>query len=180
MVNTTGEITATVDNDHFTVAPKSGTTYTVTAPANETEKAIEGNLTFTAGELTATVALTQAAPTVEGEVAGRDDFNTVATNTSYGTRTTTAGWEGTNCAVMQGGSSDSNPTFKFIGSNDSTRAFTINGKTTAKGTITSPTLKTGCGKLSLNYGIAFAESNGVDFTVTIKQNSTVVKTYQFS
>ena len=66
VVNTTDTIAATVDNSHFTVALKSGTTYTVTAPANETDGAIEGNLTFTAGELTATVALTQAAKQAEG------------------------------------------------------------------------------------------------------------------
>ena len=114
-----------------------------------------------------------------GEVAGgRDDFNTVSANSGYSIRTTTAGWNGTNCAVMQGGATDNNPTFKFIGANDNTRAFTINGKTTAKGIITSPTLTNGCGKLSLNYGIAFSESNGVDFTVTIKQNGTAVQTYK--
>ena len=179
LVNTTDAISVSVDNPHFTVALKSGNTYTVTAPANETEEDIYANLTFTAGELTAVVSISQVAPEVEEEVVGgRDDFNTVSANSGYSTRTTTAGWKGTNCAVMQGGTSDSNPTFKFIGSTNATRAFTINGKTTAKGVITSPTLTTGCGKLSLKYGNAFAESNGVDFTVTIKQNGTVVKTYK--
>ena len=179
LVNATEAISVSVDNSHFTVALKSGTTYTVTAPANETEENIYANLTFTAGDLTAVVAISQEAPVVEGEVAGgRDDFNTVTANSSYSTRTSTSGWKGTNCAVMQGGTSDSNPTFKFIGSTNATRAFTINGKTTAKGVITSPTLTTGCGKLSLKYGNAFSESNGVDFTVTIKQNGTVVKTYK--
>jgi hypothetical protein len=79
---------------------------------------------------------------------------------------------------LQGGTSDSNPTFKFIGSTSATRAFTINGKTSAKGKITSPTLTTGCGKLSLTYGNPFSASNGVDFTVTIKQNGTAVETYK--
>ena len=180
LVNTTDAINVTVDNNHFTVALKSGTTYTVTAPANETEEAIQGNLTFTAGELTATVALTQAAPTVEGVVpGGRDDFNTVTANSSYTSRKSTAGWVGSNCAVFEGGKLDSNNTiFTFIGTNNSTRAFTINGKTSAKGKITSPTLTTGCGKLSLKYGNAFSESNGVDFTVTIKQNGAAVQTYK--
>jgi hypothetical protein len=54
----------------------------------------------------------------------------------------------------------------------------LNGKTSAKGKITSPTLTTGCGKLSLKYGHAFSESNGVDFTITIKQNGTAVQTYK--
>ena len=178
LVNATDAISVSVDNSHFTVALKSGTTYTVTAPANETEEAIYANLTFSAGDLSAVVTLSQEAKAPEGEVVGgRDDFNTVAADSGYGTRTTTNGWKGTNCAVMQGGTSDSNPTFKFIGSTNATRAFTINGKTSAKGTITSPTLTTGCGKLSLKYGHAFSESKGVNFTITIKQNGTAVESY---
>ncbi len=179
LVNATDAISVSVDNSHYTVALKSGTTYTITAPANDTGEAIYANLTFTAGELSAVVSLSQEAKVAEDEiVGGRDDFNTVAANSSYASRTTTNGWKGTNCAVMQGGTSDNNPTFKFIGSTSATRAFTINGKTSAKGTITSPTLTTGCGKLSLKYGHAFSESNGVDFTITIKQNGTAVQTYK--
>lgn len=179
LVNATEPISVSVDNSHFSVALKSGTTYTVTASANDTEEEIYANLTFSAGDLTAVVAISQDKPAAAGEVAGgRDDFNTVAANSSYNTRTTTAGWKGTNCAVMQGGTSDNNPTFKFIGTTNATRAFTMNGKTSAKGKITSPTLTTGCGKLSLKYGHAFSESKGVDFTVTIKQNGTAVQTYK--
>lgn len=179
LVNSTDAISVSVDNTHFTVALKSGTTFTITAPANETKENIYANLTFTAGELSAVATIAQEAKASEDEVAGgRDDFNTVAANNSYGTRKTTNGWNGTNCAVMQGGTSDSNPTFKFIGATSATRAFTMNGKTSAKGKITSPTLTTGCGKLSLKYGNAFSESNGVDFTVTIKQNGTAVETYK--
>ncbi len=179
LVNATDAISVSVDNTHYTVALKSGTTYTITAPANETGEAIYANLTFSAGELSAVVSLSQEAKQVEGEVVGgRDDFNTVTANSSYATRTTTNGWKGTNCAVMQGGTTDNNPTFKFIGSTSATRAFTMNGKTSAKGVITSPTLTTGCGKLSLKYGNAFSESNGVDFTITIKQNGTAVQTYK--
>ena len=179
LVNATDAISVSVDNSHFTVALKSGTTYTITAPANETDEDIYANLTFTAGELSAVVAIAQEKKVSADEiVGGRDDFNTVTANSSYATRTTTAGWKATNCAVMQGGTSDNNPTFKFIGSTNTTRAFTINGKTSAKGTITSPTLTTGCGKLSLKYGNAFSEANGVDFTITIKQNGTAVQTYK--
>ena len=179
LVNATDAISVSVDNTHYTVALKSGTTYTITAPANETEEAIYANLTFTAGELSAVVSLSQEAKVAEDEIpGGRDDFKTVAADSGYGTRTTTNGWKGANCAVMQGGTADSNPTFKFIGTTDATRAFTMNGKTSAKGKITSPTLTTGCGKLSLKYGNAFSESNGVDFTITIKQNGTAVQTYK--
>ena len=179
LVNATDAISVSVDNSHFTVALKSGTTYTITAPANETEEDIYANLTFTAGELSAVVAIAQEKKASVDEIAGgRDDFNTVGANSGYGARKTTNGWNGTNCAVMQGGSSDNNPTFKFIGSTSATRAFTMNGKTSAKGKITSPTLTTGCGKLSLKYGHAFSEANGVDFTITIKQNGAAVQTYK--
>ena len=179
LVNATDAISVSVDNPHFTVALKSGTTYTITAPANETEEDIDANLTFTAGELSAVVAIAQEKKASADEIAGgRDDFNTVSANSSYAARTTTAGWKGANCAVMQGGTSDNNPTFNFIGSTNTTRAFTMNGKTSAKGTITSPTLTTGCGKLSLKYGHAFSEANGVDFTITIKQNGSAVQTYR--
>lgn len=177
LVNATDAISVSVDNPHFTVALKSGNTYTVTAPANETEEDIYANLTFTAGELTTVVSISQDAPEVEGEVVGgRDDFSTVSSSTSYGTHTSTAGWKATNSAVLQGGSSDSNPTFKFIGSTNATRAFCINGKKTAAGTITSPTLTTGCGTLKFNYGLPYSDTK-IKFRVDIKQNGTVVKTF---
>ena len=51
----------------------------------------------------------------DGEIAGgSDDFKTVNANSSYTTRKTTNGWVGTNCAVMQGGTSDNNPTFGLV------------------------------------------------------------------
>ena len=104
------------------------------------------------------------------------DFNTVAnTNTSYTTVTTTDGWKATNAAVLGGGTSDSNPKFKVIG-DAATRAFAINGKTTTKGTITSPTLNGGLSKLTFTYANCYSESNGVDITITIKQNGEVVAT----
>jgi hypothetical protein len=102
------------------------------------------------------------------------DFGTVtSTNSSYVKSTTTSGWVATNCAVMGGGTSDSNPKFKVFG-DAATRAFTMNGKTSAKGTIVSPTLQGGISKITFNYTNCFGESNGVDITITIKQGGTVV------
>ena len=104
------------------------------------------------------------------------DFNTVtSTNSSYVKSTTTSGWVATNCAVMGGGTSDSNPKFKVFG-DASTRAFTMNGKTSAKGSIVSPTLTGGISAITFNYTNCFGESNGVDITITIKQNGKVVAT----
>ena len=69
----------------------------------------------------------------------------------------------------------SNPAYIMIGS-ASNRAFCMNGKTTAVGTITSPTLTTGCGILTFNYGLPYSDSK-IKFRVDIKQNGTVVKTF---
>ena len=67
------------------------------------------------------------------------------------------------------------PTFKMIG-DASNRALCMNGKTSAKGTITSPTLTTGCGTLTFNYGLPFSDTK-IKFQVDIIQNGTVVKTF---
>ena len=103
------------------------------------------------------------------------DFGTVEkTNTSYVTSTTTSGWKATNCAVLSGGTSDSNPVFKMIGA-ASNKAFCLNGKTSAKGTITSPTISGGISKMTFSYGLPFSDTK-IKFTVNIKQNDKVVAT----
>ena len=107
------------------------------------------------------------------------DFSTISnTNTSYVKSTTTSGWVATNCAVLKGGTSDSSPAFKMIG-DESNRAFCMNGKTTAKGMIVSPTLSGGISKLTFSYGHPFGDSK-MNFTVTIKQDGTVVATKTIS
>lgn len=118
-------------------------------------------------------------PELPGDYVGRDDFNTVGWNSSYTDRLSTAGWVGANCAVQSGGANDSNPVFNsLLGADENTRAWVINGKTTAPGIITSPVISTGCGTLTFKYGMAFTESNGYDFTVEIIQDDeVVVKTF---
>lgn len=94
---------------------------------------------------------------------GSDDFETVEAVTSYGQRTTTAGWTATNSRV------DVVDDYTY---------FTINGKTSASGVITSPVLEGGIASLKLRYGHLVAnETNGVSFRVDIKQDEEVVKTY---
>lgn len=92
---------------------------------------------------------------MNGYAQGSDDFGTyfTKTNTEYKSGTTAAGWNYTNAAIL---------------SIENTYAPTINGKTSAKGTITSPTLAGGCGTLSLKYACTYSESKGVSFKVTIK------------
>ena len=117
-------------------------------------------------------------PSAPEGYAGRDDFNTVAWNSSYIARESAAGWVGENCAVQAGGPADANPVFpSLLGSSEDARAWVINGKTSAVGKITSPVLTTGCGTLTFKYGMAFTEKNGYDFNVDIVQNGEVVKSF---
>ncbi|MBQ8415160.1 MAG: hypothetical protein IJX58_07940, partial [Clostridia bacterium] len=121
--------------------------------------------------------------TIGGDVVNNEtftaDFNTVNnTNTSYTTVTTTSGWVATNAAVFKGGTTDSSPAFKMIG-DASNRALCINGKTSAKGTITSPTISGGISKLSLKYGLPFSDTK-IGFTINIKQNGVVVSSKTIS
>lgn len=100
-----------------------------------------------------------------GYAEGSDDFQSffTKTNTSYSSVTTTAaGWSCTNAAILKV---------------DNCFAPTINGKTSAKGTITSPTLTGGCGTLSLKYAYTYSEKNGVSFNVAIKQGGAVVQQF---
>ena len=86
--------------------------------------------------------------------------------------TSTSGWYCENSALLIGGTSDANPTFIFIGADNTTKAVTINGKTAAKGFLKSPTLAGGISKLTFNYGHAFKEANGVNITITITEVAT--------
>jgi len=121
-------------------------------------------------------------PTTEN--ATRADFETLNSGTAtskYGTYTTTQGWTATNCIVLSGGTADSNPTFTFIGfvtgsTTEYAFAPTLNGKTSAVGTLVSPTLSGGISKLRFSYGAAYNESQ-LSFRVDIKQNGSVVKTW---
>ena len=175
--NTDAAVTATSNNSVFSVSV-SGKEVTISAAANELEEKIEGIVTINVGDLAptevkVTLAAKPAAGTVEG---GSDDFHTIsATNTSYVSGKTTAGWDYKNCAILKGGTSDSSPAFKMIG-DESNRALCMNGKKSNVGTITSPTLTTGCGTLKFNYGLPFSDTK-IKFRVDIKQNGAVVKTF---
>ncbi len=137
-----------------------------------------GSVTFTISGIAELTNNTVVA-TVTAAVDNMADLNTLAANSAYGTYTTTAGWEAVNAAIQQGGDKDANPIFKFIGTADD-KAVCLNGKTTTVGVLTSPVLTGGCGELSFKYGNAFGESNGVSVTIDIKQNGSVVKTFDLT
>lgn len=162
----------------YTQSGLNNGTIEVVMVANETEESRFATFTLSGeGVADVTIKLTQKGKPAEGEIAGgSDDFHTItSTNTSYVSGKTTAGWSYTNCAIFKGGTSDASPKFKMIG-DESNRALCMNGKTSAVGTITSPTLTTGCGTLKFNYGLPFKDTK-IKFRVDIKQNGTVVKTF---
>ena len=158
---------ASIDSDGKITALESGTT-TITA-------SIAASGTFEAKELTCELTVSAAVNP------NHADFETLTAKSSYASATTTNGWNIVNCAVQVGAESGNNPKFPFLGKSDITGdwayAVCMNGKTSAVGTITSPTLTTGCGTLSFNYAYLFSESNGIKFKVEIVQNNAAVKTF---
>lgn len=105
-------------------------------------------------------------PTYTGPVQSvtvKDDFNTVTADNSYADRKTISGWTAKNAAVVKVGESTS---------------FTINGKTSALGSITSPVFTNGIKSIKFSYANTYSEKNGVDITINIYQNGEVVATKQ--
>ncbi len=116
----------------------------------------------------------------EAPAGGAADFNTIETpgkpngNSSYtGPYTTTDGWVIENSAIQAGGDKDSNPQFTVIGPDNTYRAPCLNGKTSAPGKITSPTLTGGISKLTINYTKMFTDTVlSVTITITDLSNGT--------
>jgi hypothetical protein len=93
---------------------------------------------------------------------------TTATGTdasSYKDRTSTEGWTSTGSRV--------DAAAKLTGNDNP--VLTLNGKTSAPGTLKSGTLNNGISKLFFNYGFAFTDTQ-VSLTVNVKQGDQVVAT----
>ncbi len=116
----------------------------------------------------------------EGEWAGRDDFGTMDANKNYGAYNSTAGWQVKNSQIVKGGTTDdsNNAITTLLGSDAAVRGVVINGKTTAVGSITSPAIAGGCGKLALKYGSPYSENKNPNFKIEIMQNGAAVKTIE--
>ena len=107
-------------------------------------------------------------PTPSGDFKG--DFNSFNNeqplSKPYGTYTNNTGWTATNAIILGGGETDANPIFKFIGA-AGTLAPTLNGKTSAPGSLVSPALTGSIKTLTFKYGFAYNESK-CQFTVNVK------------
>jgi len=106
-------------------------------------------------------------PTPSGDYKGDfNSFNNGQAKSQYGTYTNNTGWTATSAIILGGGDNDSNPIFKFIGATG-TLAPTLNGKTSAPGSLVSPTLTGSIKTLTFKYGFAFNETKA-QFTVNVK------------
>ena len=131
-------------------------------------------------------------PTVDPETpeqtkGGSADFDTLLPgsngSSSYTTSyTTTDGWVINNSAIQAGGTTDMNPQFTVIGPDNSHKAICMNGKVSAPGAITSPTLAGGVSKITINYTKIFTDTE-LSFDVIVtnlatgeKQTYNVAKT----
>ena len=95
-------------------------------------------------------------------------------DSSYtGTYTTANGWTTTNSAIQTGKASDpaANPQFPVIGPDNTHKAPCMNGKTSAPGKITSPTLTGGISKLTMVYTKMFTDTK-LSVTITITDIAT--------
>ena len=104
--------------------------------------------------------------------ANKADFETIVTSNANGdskytnTYTTTNGWTVANSAIQCGGPAGcSNPQFEVVGPNNTYKAVCMNGKVSAPGSITSPTLTGGISKLTMKYTKMFTDTN---LSATIK------------
>ncbi len=114
----------------------------------------------------ATAAYTINIPVLPDDCDGADDFITATSSNpaSYAEqRTTSNGWNAVNVALTT--------------IEEEACWLTINGKTTAVGMITSPTLNNGISSLTFNYANTFKEDNGVSIKIEIKQGEIVAKEY---
>ncbi|MDE6283720.1 MAG: hypothetical protein K2L97_07000 [Muribaculaceae bacterium] len=95
-----------------------------------------------------------------------DTMNGGKVNSGYSSYTSNDGWNAVNCALVK--SADT----------ENCLAPTLNGKTSAVGKVTSPTLYDGIGTISFDYTNTFSESKGVKLEISIIQNGEVVSSTQ--
>ena len=98
-----------------------------------------------------------------GAIVAKNAFGDSSYTNTY---TSPNGWVTKNSAIQTGGTSDVNPTFKIIGPDNSYKAVCLNGKKSAVGSLTSPTLTGGIASLKFNWAKMFTDT-AIKFTVII-------------
>ena len=148
---------------------------TVVPPVHE-HKFVEGKCECGEVDPNYVVPEVPSKPTIAGEadlgaIATKDSFGYSKYDTSF---TSPNGWVTTNAAIQTGGTADVNPTFIFIGADNTHKAACLNGKVGASGTLVSPTLNGGISKLEFKWGKAFTDTK-IGFTVIVTDLTTNVK-----
>ncbi len=141
-------------------------TYTCSATGDQTATV---TLSIVCGEATEsrtfTVVIKEAIPA--GVTITNDDLATIGEKTSYGAYSSTAGWATANAQVLKVNSKINSVAAGVF-------AAVINGKTTAVGSLTSPTIAGGVSRIKFNYANVFSESNGCKVKIEVKKDSTTV------
>ena len=105
------------------------------------------------------------------------DFDTIVTSNANGdssytkTFTTASGWIVNYSAIQTGGSTVMNPQYPVIGPDNTHKAICLNGKTSAYGSLTSPTLSGTLTKIVIDYTKMFTDTE-LSMTVTVTDLST--------
>jgi hypothetical protein len=106
------------------------------------------------------------------------DFNTITTTQNSGgdagytkSYTTASGWVTANAAIQVGGSTVINPAYPVIGPDNTHKAVCLNGKTSAPGTLTSPTLTGGLEEINVDYTKIFTDTK-LSVTITVTELAT--------
>ena len=110
------------------------------------------------------------------DTAFRADFETMSpgsTQNGFTTHTSANGWTTESCRVVVAGTDAPEAAL------GDSAAVVINGKTSAVGSLYSPTLEGGIKSLSFNYANFWSEQNGVDVTITVKPASGSELTHNF-
>ncbi len=106
---------------------------------------------------------------IDASTADFNTFNGGKANTTYADYSTASGWKLVWGQIMAGGTDSSN----FLSTDASTLIPVVDGSKVRMGSLTSPTISGGIGKLTFTYGFPYNEKKA-QFTVNIKQNGAVV------
>ena len=197
-ISITSELTIVgKEGDYITVADEEDNQFKIqNAVCAEADKLVEGAVITFKGILTgedagymvfkntdaSEITIVKEAPSEEPETPPAAptvkyaDFDTISStgDSSYTkTYTTASGWTVKNSAIQVGGPSVANPAFPVVGADKSSKAPCLNGKVSAPGSLTSPTLTGGISKLNINYTKMFTDTT-LGATITITDLSTGV------
>ena len=105
-------------------------------------------------------------------------MDTIVTNENSGgdakytnSYTTANGWTTVNSAIQVGGGSVINPAYPVVGPDNTHKAVCLNGKTSAPGKLTSPTLNGGISELTMVYTKMFTDVK-LSVTITVTELAT--------